>query len=75
MLTGLRLIVPSVCGALLARVDARHAAKGRAREALPDEVPRPEQPDDGLFAQALESEADESGGEREPPSDDDYVPV
>jgi hypothetical protein len=41
-----------------------------------DDSPCPEEPDDAILADPVEQpESNESGGEREPPSDDDYVPV
>jgi hypothetical protein len=46
-----------------------------AVEAGEREPQRPEEQDDPILAEASESEADESGGEREPPADDRYVPV
>ena len=46
-----------------------------AVEAGEREPQRPEEPDDAILAESGESEGDESGGEREPPADDRYVPV
>jgi hypothetical protein len=53
----------------------RPAATIGAVEAGEREPQRPEEQDDAILAEAGEPEADESGGEREPPADDRYVPV
>jgi hypothetical protein len=46
-----------------------------AVEAGEREPQRPDEPDDAIIAESGEPEGDESGGEREPPADDRYVPV
>ena len=45
-------------------------------ETPPDDHLRSEEADDAILVDAVEQlEADEFSGEREPPSEDDYVPV
>jgi hypothetical protein len=40
-----------------------------------EEPQRAEEPDDGILAEAVELDAEESSDEQEPPTEDHYVPV